>query len=518
MARKSNSKNSFHGSWLSRRFPRLFGGRGGLRDWCRIIQRRIQILLWLSFVRPVLVLRQTLGVWWSRRDFRYLLRGLPALLVGLLTVYLACILVVTPAQTRADNYRSAAETATKSESHNAARIYYQRAIELNGGSDAMRFALAQAAQKTGDYPRMAAILQQLAPDEGLGFAPAHLWVASSLLSKSNPTAEQIRRAELQLRKVIELHPNNPNGRILLGEVYYNLGMWENAIEQLDVVRRTVPEKNLMIAKSHARLGDARTARRYGIAALEHFQELVQRDPTSLPDLLLLAEATMFIEEYGQSINLLKNAIALNNDEAAEKRINEAITRTFVAWSDSVAGEDRASRERGFQLLCAALDYNPDEPLLLERLMEFVSPHSVMENEAKEYLLDSIVGGRAVGASHLLLAIHSFSVGEDVDQAKFHLERAIKLLPNAPIVANNLAWILANAEPHELERALKVMNPLIEQFPDAERFRDTRGHILARMERWQEAIDDLERCLPAMNKNLATHRDLALAYRAVGAAA
>jgi tetratricopeptide (TPR) repeat protein len=517
MVRKPSSK-FFKNTWFGKLFQRRGKSRGRLRRSVLTLSWNVVAFPFRAFSNFTSHLLQVLQAWWSSRDFHFLLRGLPALFVSFLAAYLMIAALLSTSTMYADTYLLAAREATNKEAFDAARIYYQRAIELDGGSDAARFALARASQQTGDYPRMAAILQLLAPDDGLGHWPAHLWVAKSLLSKSKLTGEEIRSAESQLRKVVRLRPTNANGRILLGELYYNLGVWDKAIEQLEAVRRQVPEKNLMIAKAYSQLGDERAARRHGLAAQEHFRERVEDAPSNFDDLMLLAEATMFVEQYAQAIDLLKNAMALNGDEATKQQLNAAITRTYVAWSDTLLRrEDRKdSREQSFQLLCAGLDYNPDEPLLLERLMTYVTPHSEMRHEAKKFLLQNIVDGRAVGASHLLLAIHAFAAEEDLEQAKFHLERAFKLLPQAPLVANNLAWTLGNIEPHDLDRALRIMSPLIEEFPAAYRFRDTRGQILARLERWQDALDDLERCISSMNDNVATHQALAASYEGVGA--
>jgi uncharacterized protein HemY len=78
-------------------------------------------------------------------------------------------------------------------------------------------------------------------------------------------------------------------------------------------------------------------------------------------------------------------------------------------------------------------------------------------------------------------------------------------------------MLAMSNPPELERALTAVNGALERMPNRPEFRDTRGMILVKMERWQEAIADLEMALGSGHySDLANiHTALADAYEKLG---
>src|SRR5947209_20421318 len=106
------------------------------------------------------------------------------------------------------------------------------------------------------------------------------------------------------------------------------------------------------------------------------------------------------------------------------------------------------------------------------------------------------------------------------------------LPNGgtPLVANNLAWVLANYQPVDLNQALALSDAVIAQddrdaapaqddhdaaIARAARhltFRGTRGHILAKLGRHKEALPDLEASLDLQKLGrpveLQTYRQLA----------
>ncbi len=52
---------------------------------------------------------------------------------------------------------------------------------------------------------------------------------------------------------------------------------------------------------------------------------------------------------------------------------------------------------------------------------------------------------------------------------------------------------------------------MKQSPEDSRFRDTRGHILMKLERWQDALADLELALRGREDNPGVHEALATVY-------
>jgi hypothetical protein len=77
-----------------------------------------------------------------------------------------------------------------------------------------------------------------------------------------------------------------------------------------------------------------------------------------------------------------------------------------------------------------------------------------------------------------------------------------------IIPLPLAWHLSQMKPPNLPRALGLIDVVVKRWPAISSCRDTRGQILAKMERWDEALVDLEAALPAMPQNLKLHLALA----------
>jgi uncharacterized protein HemY len=116
--------------------------------------------------------------------------------------------------------------------------------------------------------------------------------------------------------------------------------------------------------------------------------------------------------------------------------------------------------------------------------------------------------------HLLVGSSAVAEGQ-WDVARRHLEQAYRLNSRLPALLNQLAWALACGEPPELERALRLAETAVELSPHEPELLATRGRVLARLERWQEALTDLEAVLTTGSEQGELHATLAEVYTALG---
>src|SRR5262249_53241960 len=152
--------------------------------------------------------------------------------------------------------------------------------------------------------------------------------------------------------------------------------------------------------------------------------------------------------------------------------------------------------------------------LLKRLVAISRTTGPETEEAKALLESLLAQGKCVGTLHFLLGMHALDQ-KKMDEAKLHLNQAYQLSPNLPAVANNLAGVLAHADPPELTRALGIINSVLEKHPSDLNFRETRGQIYVKLEKWKEALEDLEAALPAFPKDRNLHQSLAKTYQQLG---
>ncbi|MCA9051911.1 MAG: tetratricopeptide repeat protein, partial [Planctomycetaceae bacterium] len=391
-----------------------------------------------------------------------------------------------------------------------AKLYLERALELGASDRDLMFSLARAAEATQDKARVVAILQKLAPEGRPVYAPAHFWMATQILNSGTVDRAEIRKAETHLKHILQLNPGHTAAHGLLGDIYFQLGHWEAAARHLEQSNSGSPKYRLLLAKACLNAGDKTRAERYARDGLKLAKEKCDSDPYDADSRLLWAEATALLEQFEQAVSIL--AAGLRQQDTWLLRV--AMTRVYIHWADSVEGLSEDDQRRRFGLLAEAMKYNPNETALFDRLMKILNEGGGASEDTKQFLLKSIAEKRAVGISHLILGTAAWT-GGDKAEAGVHLERAFAELPDALAVANNFSWFLVNKAQSEPERALELISPMAERFPENHFVRDTRGHILLKLGRWKDAVDDLEFAVRGLPDNRQTHLSLASAYRNLG---
>ena len=441
--------------------------------------------------------------WWTTQNAMLLVRGLPFLFVLLTTAYVA-----VAASYQSENYEQysrGANDAIAAGDNKTARLYLERLARKSPQNYEVLYRLALVVDNLGDHQRAVTILKRIAPEDSPTYIPAHLLRAKLLLTR-DLGRKQLQPALNQLFRCIELDSTNVQARGMLGEIYNQIGAWEDAEEHLQVAANESGVYLLPLAKSLAAQNKEQAAKRFGKRAQAYFQELVNENRNNHAARIGWAEATMFLEEFEEAVSILEAGI-LTADRPEFRR---AMTRVCVTWADVIGDKTPESRNRQFQLLAEGLKHNPHEYLLFDRIMKVLKRGDKTTDEAHNLLINNIAAGQAVGLSHVLLGTFLGEKG-DTNRALEHLQIAYRLDSSMYVVSNNLAWFLAHTDPPQLNEALAIITQLANQLPNNAAIRDTRGQILAKMERWDEALVDLEAALPAMRQNTQLHGALAEVY-------
>jgi len=473
-----------------------------------------------------------IGAWWSRREGRYLLRGMPALLVFGGAGFLLVACRMRSDAVLADRYQSAAGAA--SNQPKVAALLLERVMQLRPRDNETLFELARMTQQAGDDARTAVLMRELAPDPGpnvpAGYAPAHMEMGKAYLKNQHLSHANFVKARQHFEEVLDKNPNNAEAHAYLGQLYFAGGLsndaiphFERAIEindqQNEAGRADLQVLTLLLAKCYSKTGDYDKAESLAETAREHFaKRLKEHQSTDVESRIILADTCMFLEDFPGASSVLKDGLMLDNDAEHQKVLHAAVARLNVAWAEYVKEQDDSSeknRQFRFDLLNEALKYDPYHDPIFDKMMELLGEKTETAATGRDYLLENLSEGRAIGMSHLLLGSIAFEKS-DPAAAEYHLERAFHEMPNALVVMNNLAWFLAfKKNPPELDRALGLIDNVLERAPNDPRYLDTRGQIYTRLERWDDAIADLERALQKGLSTPETHNALATCYGAKG---
>lgn len=451
--------------------------------------------------------------WWENRRFKHLLYGLPALIVFAGAGYLATAASIRSRTDLLDDYVKAGRIANGAKNYEAANLYFQRGVELQPTDHDAMWALCKTAALTGDQAKVLAILKKLSPVDRAVYAPAHLESAELLLRKQPLTLDDIVVAERQLRNVLALVKDEPTAIYYLGEIEFSRGNFPAAAEQFSKIAAIYPQAQLKLAYALKETNQTDLARTWAKDALSFWSRQVAAKPENVEFRLNAADAYTFLEDFQGAVALLLAAL---DDKAFRDNteLRRGLARIYVLWSNHLEKTDApGSLQQRFDLVSKAVLADPNDAFVFDAMMDLLQAGGETSEKAHEFLLDNIAQGRTVPLSHLLLGTQAL-VNLNQSEASFHLQRALELMPEAMVVANNFAWYLAFKDPPELEKALELVQPLVKQYPDNLKILDTRGCILVRMKRYQEGLADLEKSLPVMRTFPDTHAALAEAYEAL----
>jgi tetratricopeptide (TPR) repeat protein len=449
--------------------------------------------------------------WWSERSVRRLILAIPSLLVAGAAVALVIGNRSASARTLRTSYGTRARQAFAENRFEEARICFER-LGQKDDSPEIRMGLALSLHHLGKNDRAAALLEQLAPVDGEGFAPAHIWLAAQLLKNAGATAEDLGRAELHLRRALHTQPDSIEAHALLGQTLLRTSRFLLAVEHLQIAVSRHPEFGIVLAQIYLNSGNKEKGLQSAREAAARDRQLVLNEPADHLARLRWAEAARLLGSFGEAESILKDGALIHPGD--DYRL--ALGQVYAAWAEAELAHRPPQLERGVVLVERALDCDPGNTTALSRLIELTYRSDKDAEPARKRLNEMLASGSATATLHMCLGVDAWRRNQ-LKEAEQHLSRAFALSPQLPQVANNLAWIMAHKEQPDLSRALEVIDAVLSKYPRNAHFRDTRGQILALQGKWKEAVDDLEAALPQLTSRKETHRALAESYKHLGLA-
>ena len=451
-----------------------------LRLWFRLRAQRSKFFFWF-------VGRQfhRLHIWLFSRRLRPLLFGLPALVVGVAVLTLLILSFVQPTLAVETRYLEQGQNLIRFGKWDQALTCYDHLAHGGANHPEYLYGLALSLDGLGvnldnkaQRERALAIMDQLAPADTNGYAPAHLWQAYRLLATpgGNP-AEARNRAEGHLlhalNGVLE-DPEVAQVHALLGEIYYAENKLDQAKEHLTRAVSTFPARHMLLARVCAIRGEKDQAAAEAKLAMDFFRSRALADSRDHPARVSWGIALAFLEQFPQAIKVLQEGLTATQDPAYPA----ALAEVYRMWSDFLGRENKTDNlaER-LRLLEWGLGYNSANLGLLDRLLTLTrTGDDDVGRKARARLTELLAKGQVPATTHFALGIDALQ-RHQVEKARVHLEQALALNPAALTVANNLAFLLSQSnKPEDLARALQMVNHALEKSPGNTTFRDTRGRI------------------------------------------
>lgn len=454
---------------------------------------------------------QSIERWFFTRTPWWFIQGLPAVFVAG-----ACLTVVAsfgerPGVHILDRYNAAIDAAIASDDFETAELFLHKLLQIDDSRADVRYRLAQLAERRGEMTRAKDMMEQLAPENSVGHPGAHFWVAKKMLaSQTQFTEQQTDQLIHHLTAATNDQAIRSQAHLLLAQLYSAKRQFTLAIKHFQAIVDKEQKWHAAIGKAHLALGERHLATREFGRAREYFQNRMTQNPEDIDARLGLAEAWVLLGNLTKAESILEQGVTGQNAQ----RCREALAAIYVLQFDSQSNEKEPDEAARLTLLEKALRLAPNHLEALLRLTKYLQATGIAGQKARNAMQEALANGEAPAVLHLILGTMAAQQGM-LDLAKMHMEQATRLEPQSPVVLNNLAWVLAQQKPPQLNEALVLVNQAVDRMPNNPEIRETRGQILARMERWSEAIVDLELALQSLKGNAQLHQTVAEAYQHLG---
>jgi tetratricopeptide (TPR) repeat protein len=343
---------------------------------------------------------------------------------------------------------------------------------------------------------------------------------SGQISSDDAKQREQRRMQL-LNRAFDLlkrkHDLEPDEQLFAAELALAVGDAESAHFHLKRThaRHLIPRLNL--ARLFSDQGKRDTSRNIATDVLVYCQNQLrsfssQQSPKTVALRLHATAAAEILADLPQAITILQQI----PESKRSPNVANVLSALYVKqWDQQQLQPDRNSvPEAPVHILLSAFHATPWKPTVVERMLRVARTASPDANRMRVFLQKQLAAGQVPAVAHLLLGTDAMA-SSDFPRAVQHLELAFALAPEMPQISNNLAWALTHQETPDLDRALDLVDEMLEQFPHLAELLDTRGTIYLKRQQWRQAATDFNRVLSVRPKNVRLHEALAMAYRNLG---
>ena len=454
--------------------------------------------------------------WLLSRPYANILSTIPAITLGIGLATVILFSTTDQSKVRATRYRSIFDESVKNRDYAVATVVLKSLIDSSPRNLELQYQQALIEDLRGNTDLAAKQMDVLATSQNHGLAA--MW----LISKESNLQELKKWTEpkhARFRQLIEIGLKSLDGenllsaKVLMFSYLAEIGAYSDAGRYISEVVPARPELALAAATLCRSQHDANGVSKYATIAERHFESELSRQPTDINARINLARALMIRTRFEDAAKLLNDGYRLTKDS----RLTGVTGEALLVWSNYLGASDENSKNlvKRLQILHAAIGVVPSDPAVGSAIAQLIIDCRDNRSPEVNRLKEAILAGTDPVATHFIHGTLALLDGKFED-AKSQLELALQREPNAPTILNNLAVAIAEMKGSDLEKALSLVDVALAKSPNHAYFFETRGQILVKLKRWQEAIPNLEVALEAKELRPAIYPSLALAYEKIGA--
>jgi tetratricopeptide (TPR) repeat protein len=435
--------------------------------------------------------------------FRRLLAGIPALVVAL---FLSGVFYWQKTRAApAALYRKEVARLTQAKNYSGLLVCLKRLVAIDPLRSDNRLALGSAYAQLGDFDRAEAMMRTIAPAGEPGVPAAHFWLASYSLSRLDQGVWRAADAENHLLLCLKADPANARALALLPKLRFVKAKLSSAILARSATD-TYPELKDLIAVRGDRAATEQSAKKI----IEQAKKDLAAQPESTRPRYLWANACIALDDYEGALAVF----AADGKEKNSADLRRGRAMVCASWIRFLENSKKAKPSEILAVIDRGLQADPSFENFYGHLSQLLRSDETTAKRARERLEDLLASGGPPALIYYTLGNDAWILGRKAESRE-HFENGHRADPKSPQLANNLAWCLIHTTPEDPKRALTLVNQAISVVPTDPRIRGTRGEVLHRLGRLEEAVQDLEFALEGGDATPQVHAALADCYARLG---
>lgn len=364
--------------------------------------------------------------------------------------------------------------------------------------------------REGDALRL---LSRIAPRDGAGYAPAHVIQATILLAQKSA---DVQAAHDHINRALQSDPTSQDAQELAARFAAGQRRWQTVLTHLNKMElKKRPDLMLMKATALQFSGQEEAAVTFAKQTETALREMARSATTNGPEVRFSIAMSLSLQrKFDEALQWISGSIQGKTPTKEERQLMGGI---YLSWSRYLKEQPGRDRMEALKLLEQGIQISPESQDLIMAFLGDCEELTTGAADRQKYV-EKVLSQEGISSSflHYYLGVMDWKQGNR-ESAKSHFELAGSLNPGFKVIGNNLAMAIASVSTDraELEKALAMINELIQQEPENAFFLDTRGHVHAKLGEYKEAVKDFERALPNARDKGSCHMKLADLYDQLG---
>ena len=385
-------------------------------------------------------------------------------------------------------------------------MLFRRVLQLNQNNTFARFYVANQMTRYGSLGSARQIMESLAPTQRGGFPKAHAWLAEDLIERRQKgEAIDVETLKHHLKRGTTGEDTSPVLLLAYSQLLHQENKTAESQEFLKRAAKFDPKLLLSAIAIYTHNSQPAQARATADLLVERVRD--KKSDKAEDHIVLAAQAYVLTNRIENALEVLQAGMKqLPQSLKLARALSDAFRLKFQA--SSVRSDNDVQVNLDFLDTAIALD--PTNIEIQGDLSTLAQLGIMKSDETIDSLRVQIATKGTSFVARLLLAESSFRRG-NVASAINDYEVILAELPRMTLALNNLAMLFTKVVPPRLDESLELIDRAIGISPSVSEFHDSRGDILAALERKSESIASYVLALETSPQRIQTREKLIALY-------